>query len=211
VNGAEPWRLPDIETLPKMEIQHDPGTAGTFRPYLRDPETLVRPWVVPGTPGKEHRIGGLEKADITGFVSYDPDNHEKMVRLRAEKVERIARDIPALEVEGPRQGDLLVLGWGSTYGAISSACRDLRSEGVEVSNAQLRYIHPLPANVGNVLSRFKLILVPELNMGQMRMLLASRFKAEFVGLNKIQGQPFKIREIRAKIEELMEAGIPVAS
>jgi 2-oxoglutarate ferredoxin oxidoreductase subunit alpha len=210
VNGAEPWKLPDVDTLPKIEIRHDSG-KGEFHPYARDPESLVRPWVVPGTPGKEHRIGGLEKADITGNVSYDPENHEKMVHLRAEKIDRIARDIPALEVEGPREGDILVLGWGSTYGAISSACRDLRREDVRVSNAQLRYIHPLPSNVASVLSRFRLILVPELNLGQLRMLLSARFKANFVGLNKVQGQPFKIHEIRAKIENILETGMHIES
>ncbi len=210
VNGAEPWKLPDVDTLPRIEIRHDTGEE-EFHPYRRDPETLVRPWVVPGMPGKEHRIGGLEKADVTGNVSYDPENHEKMVHLRAEKINRIARDIPALEVEGPREGDILVLGWGSTYGAISSACRDLRREDVRVSNAQLRYLHPLPSNLGSVLSRFKVILMPELNMGQLRMVLSAQFKAHFVGLNKIQGQPFKIHEVRAKIEEILETGIHIKS
>jgi 2-oxoglutarate ferredoxin oxidoreductase subunit alpha len=208
INGAEPWKLPEVESLPHIDISHNAEPA-TFQPYGRDPETLARPWVVPGTPGMEHRIGGLEKAEGSGNVSYDPENHERMVHLRAEKIERIANDIPALKVEGERESDILVLGWGSTYGAIVSACRQLRKEGASVSNAQLRYLNPLPKNFESVISRFKVILVPELNLGQLRMVLASRFDAKFIGLNKVQGQPFKIREIRAKIDEILESEITV--
>jgi 2-oxoglutarate ferredoxin oxidoreductase subunit alpha len=208
INGAEPWKLPEVESLPHIDISHSAEPA-TFQPYARDPETLARPWVVPGTPGMEHRIGGLEKAEGSGNVSHDPENHERMVHLRAEKIERIANDIPALEVDGEREGDILVLGWGSTYGAIVSACRQLRKEGARVSNAQLRYLNPFPKNLESVLSRFKTIIVPELNLGQLRMILSSRFDARFVGLNKVQGQPFKIREIRAKIDEILESGITV--
>jgi len=209
VNGAEPWRLPDVEELKRIRITQD-ADPETFQPYGRDPETLARPWVTPGHPGLEHRIGGLEKAEGTGVVSHDPLNHERMVGLRAEKIARIAHDIPELEVEGERSGDLLVLGWGSTYGAIISACRQMRTEGVRVSNAQLRYLNPFPRNLGSILSRFKLVLVPELNLGQLRDVLAARYPGNrYMGLNKVQGQPFKIGEIRAKLEEILETGVTV--
>lgn len=203
-NGAEPWKLPKIEDLPKIEISHD-ADPETFHAYARNPETLARPWVIPGQPGLEHRIGGLEKADITGNVSYDPANHEKMVGLRAQKIARIAEDIPAQEVDGDPSGDLLVLGWGGTYGAIKSACNQLRAEGHKVSNTHLRYLNPFPKNLGTVLSRFKTILVPELNRGQLRFMLTANFpEHHFVGLNKIQGQPFKIKEVQAKVRELLD-------
>ena len=209
VNGAEPWRLPDVEELKRIRITQD-ADPETFQPYGRDPETLARPWVTPGHPGLEHRIGGLEKAEGTGVVSHDPLNHERMVGLRAEKIARIAHDIPELEVEGERSGDLLVLGWGSTYGAIISACRQMRTEGVRVSNAQLRYLNPFPRNLGSILSRFKLVLVPELNLGQLRDVLAARYPGNrYMGLNKVQGQPFKIGDIRAKLEEILETGVTV--
>ncbi len=209
VNGAEPWRLPDVEELSRIRITQD-ADPETFQPYGRDPETLARPWVTPGHPGLEHRIGGLEKAEGSGVVSHDPLNHERMVGLRAEKIARIAHDIPELEVEGERSGDILVLGWGSTYGAIISACRQMRTEGVRVSNAQLRYLNPFPRNLGNILSRFKLVLVPELNLGQLRDILAARYPGNrYMGLNKVQGQPFKIGEIRAKLEEILETGVMV--
>jgi 2-oxoglutarate ferredoxin oxidoreductase subunit alpha len=202
-NGAEPWKLPDVDALPKIEISHEADPA-TFHPYSRDPETLARPWVIPGQPGLEHRIGGLEKADITGNVSYDPLNHEKMVKLRAEKIQRIANDIPALEVDGDPSGRLLVLGWGGTYGAIKSACNRIRRTGGKVSNAHLRYLHPFPKNLGTVLSRFETVLVPELNLGQLRYMLTANYpKTHLVGLNKVQGKPFKIREVQTKIQELL--------
>jgi len=202
-NGAEPWRLPDVSALPKIPVSHE-AKAETFLPYGRDEVTLARPWVIPGQPGLEHRIGGLEKAE-TGYVSYDPANHEKMVRLRAEKIARIADDIPALQVDGEASGELLVIGWGGTYGAIKSACDQLRAEGHKVSNAHLRYVNPFPKNLGSVLSRFETILVAELNLGQLRFLLTGTFpEHHYVGLNKVQGQPFKIREVKAKVEQILK-------
>jgi 2-oxoglutarate ferredoxin oxidoreductase subunit alpha len=202
-NGSEPWKLPRVEELPDFapELRIDPEG---FAPYRRDPETLARPWAVPGTPGLEHRIGGLEKEDVTGNVSYDPMNHERMVRLRAEKVERVAREIPELEVEGEPEGELLVLGWGSTEGAIKGAVRLLRERGVGVSRAHLRWLNPFPRNLGDVLSRFEKVLVPELNSGQLALLLRARFLKDVVTLSKIQGRPFFRAEIEARILELLE-------
>lgn len=203
-NGAEPWKLPDIDTLPRIEISHasDPKT---FQPYMRNPDTLARPWAIPGAPGLEHRIGGLEKQDVTGNVNYEPLNHEKMVHIRAEKIARIADDIPAQKVDGKASGKLLVLGWGSTYGAIVSACKQVRTEGLEVSNTHIRYLNPFPKNLESILSRFETVLIPEMNLGQLKSILQGRFPGTYVGLNKVQGQPFKIREIVAKIKETLNA------
>lgn len=202
-NGAEPWPIPKVESLPKFPVKFatDPTT---YKPYSRDPQTLARQWAVPGTPGLEHRIGGIEKEDVTGNVNYEPENHENMVRIRAEKVARIADDIPPLEVVGDAEGgDLLVIGWGSTYGAIDQAVGRVRRRGGKVSAAHLRYLNPFPANLGEVLSRFEKVLVPEMNLGQLRMLLRARFLVDAHGINKVQGQPFKIKEIEKKIEELL--------
>lgn len=201
-NGSEPWRLPEIDDLPDLapELRTDPEG---FAPYLRDPETLSRPWALPGSPGLEHRIGGLEKADLTGNVSYDPENHERMTRLRAEKVERIARRIAPVEVEGPAEGGLLVLGWGSTEGAIKGAVRALRDRGVEVSRAHLRWINPFPENLGEVLSRFDKVLVPELNLGQLALLLRARYLKDVITMSKVQGRPFFRSEVEAKILEVL--------
>jgi 2-oxoglutarate ferredoxin oxidoreductase subunit alpha len=202
-NGAEPWRLPKVEDLPQFPVTFRTDPEG-FQPYKRDPETLARPWAIPGTPGLEHRIGGLETEDVTGNVSYDPKNHEFMIKVRAEKVERIANDIPDLEVVGdPEGGDLLVLGWGSTFGAIDQAVARVRSRGGKVSAAHLRYLNPFPSNLGDVLGKFQKVLVPEMNLGQLNLLLRARFLVDSVGLNKVQGQPFKINEIEKKIEELL--------
>lgn len=202
-NGAEPWAIPKLESLPKFQVKLATDPTG-FRPYNRDPETLARVWAVPGTPGLEHRIGGIEKEDGSGNVSYDAENHEKMVHLRAEKVARIANDIPPVEVLGdPSGGDLLVIGWGSTYGAIDQAVGRVRRRGGKVSCAHLRYLNPFPRNLGEVLSRFDKVLVPEMNMGQLRLLLRAKYLVDAIGLNKIQGQPFKIKEIEQKIEELI--------
>jgi 2-oxoglutarate ferredoxin oxidoreductase subunit alpha len=170
--------------------------------YARD-ERLVRPWAIPGTPGLEHRIGGLEKEDKTGDVSYDPINHENLVRIRAGKIALIADEIPLLEVHGPADGDLLVLGWGSTHGAIFSAVERARAKGRRVACAHFRYLYPWPKNVGEILRRFKKVLVPELNGGQLLWLLRARFLIDAAGYSKIQGNPFSIREIEAKIEELV--------
>jgi 2-oxoglutarate ferredoxin oxidoreductase subunit alpha len=201
-NGAEPWRIPSNGELPKFEVKFRIEKEG-FQPYLRDPKTLARPWAVPGTPGLEHRIGGLEKEDITGNVSYDPQNHEHMVRLRAEKIARIAADIPHVQVLGKDSGPLLVVGWGSTYGAITSAVEELQAKGRPVSSIHLRYLNPFPANLGDVLKRFERVLVPELNLGQLSLLIRARYLVDAVGLNKVQGKPFRVSEITRAIEELL--------
>lgn len=200
--GSEPWLVPDVASLPKIDpnFAHD---AATFKPYARDPETLARPWAIPGTPDLEHRIGGLEKADITGNVSYDPGNHDKMVRLRAEKIQRIAQDIPNIEVDGDEAGGLLVLGWGSTYGVITTAVQRARAEGKKVSAAHFRHLNPLPPNMGEVLARYDQVMMPEINLGQMRMLLRAQFLVDIHGLNKVSGRPFTIAEIERKIAELV--------
>ena len=176
-----------------------------FLPYKRD-ERLVRPWAIPGTPGLEHRIGGLEKEDVTGNVSYDPANHEHMVRTRAQKIANIANDIPrAGRSTGPAEGDLLVVGWGGTYGAIADGRASGRQrKGRKVAHAHLRYLNPMPKNTGEVLKRFKKVLVPELNAGQLRLLLRAKFLVDAVGLNKVQGKPFLVSEIEAKIEEMLQ-------
>jgi 2-oxoglutarate/2-oxoacid ferredoxin oxidoreductase subunit alpha len=200
--GAEPWRVPSTDDLPSIGIENHTDRA-TFQPYARDPKTLARPWAVPGTPGLEHRIGGLEKAHVTGNVSYDPDNHHLMQTLRAEKIARIADDIPPLEVDGPTDGELLVLGWGSTYGAIRSAVERLQEEGHSVAHAQLRYLNPFPRNTGDVLRSFGKVLVPEVNMGQLSMLLRARYLIDVIGLNRVRGKPYRISEIRSAAEALL--------
>jgi 2-oxoglutarate/2-oxoacid ferredoxin oxidoreductase subunit alpha len=200
--GAEPWRIPDLADLPSIGRENHPANS-TFFPYARDPETLSRPWAIPGTPGLQHRIGGLEKADVLGNVSYDPDNHHRMTLLRAEKVSRIAADIPDLQVFGPPEGDLLVLGWGSTYGAIRSAVERLQSDGRSVAHAQLRHLNPLPTNTGTVLRSYRRILVPELNLGQLLMLLRARYLVDAVGFHLVRGKPFKISEIAEEAERLL--------
>jgi len=203
-NSAEPWPIPKLEELPKIEIRHptEPNHDGQFMPYKRD-ERLVRPWALPGTPGLEHRIGGLEKEDVTGNVSYDPLNHEQMVRTRAQKIANIANEIPPLSVKGPESGDLLVISWGSTYGAIMAAVERAQRKGLSVACAQLRYLNPMPKNTGEVLRRYKRVLIPELNTGQLRLLLQGRYLVDCVGLNKIQGRPFLVSEIEEKIHELL--------
>ncbi len=203
-NGSEPWRLPAIEDLPDLRVEFRTEPQG-FAPYLRDPQTLARPWAIPGTPGLEHRIGGLEKEDVTGNVSYDPENHERMVHLRAEKVARIAEGIPELAVHGEAGGRLLVLGWGSTLGAIRGAVQMARTEGLTVSHAHLRYLNPFPRNLGAVLSRFERVLVPEMNLGQLAFLLRGRYLADVVPFSKVQGKPFFRSEILGRIRELLEA------
>lgn len=202
-NGAEPWRIPDVSALKKIPVEHPgPGLNGApFLPYQRN-ERLARPWAIPGTPGLMHRIGGLEKQDITGNVSYDPENHQHMVNVRAKKVANIADDIPLQEVVGPKEGDLLVLSWGGTYGACTSATQRCRAEGLSVAHAHLRYLNPFPKNLEQILRSYKKVLVPELNMGQLCMLIRSRFLIDAQGLNKVQGKPFTVHEVMAKIREL---------
>jgi 2-oxoglutarate/2-oxoacid ferredoxin oxidoreductase subunit alpha len=198
--GAEPWRIPDSAEFPPIPVQHPTAAGGG--PYRRD-ERQVRSWAVPGAPGLEHRIGGLEKEERTGVVSYEPLNHERMVRIRAEKIARIADDIPDLVVDGPAEGDLLVVGWGGTFGAIAAAVRRARADGLSVSQAHFRYLNPMPRNTGDVLRRYKKVLVPELNTGQLVQLLRSEYLIDAVGLNKVQGRPFLVGEIEEKIRHVL--------
>jgi len=210
-NGAEPWRLPQIDELPDLRplvnFATEPNHDGEFWPFLRDPETLARPWAIPGTPGLEHRIGGLEKADGPGNISYDPANHHRMTELRAAKIARIAADIPALTVDDPT-GDarVLVLGWGSTFGPIAAAVRRVRARGLAVARAHLRHLNPFPANTGEVLSRYERIVVPEMNMGQLRQLIRAHYLVDARGYNRVAGLPFTSKELEqaivAHIEEI---------
>jgi 2-oxoglutarate ferredoxin oxidoreductase subunit alpha len=209
--GAEPWSIPNVADLPSIKVENAPASDKPgFRPYQRDPETLARPWAVPGTPGLEHRIGGLEKLDELGTVSYDPDNHHRMNLLRAEKVARVARDIPPTEIYGDTTGDLLILGWGSTYGSIRSAVERLQSRGKRVSHAHLRYLNPLPADLGEMLKNFKHVLMPELNAGQLRMLIRAKYLVDAVGFNLVRGKPFQIGEIEAKAESILGESVEAA-
>ena len=205
-NGAEPWRVPDVEDLPHIAVQNATadGLEGEFHPFVRDEETLARPWAVPGTPGLEHRIGGLEKADITGHISYDPANHERMSHLRAEKIARVATDIPPLEVEGDADADVLVLGWGSTYGPIRAAVERARGEGHRVAQAHLRYLSPMPANTAEVLGRFDRILLPEKNLGQLAKVLRAELGIDVVPYSRITGLPFRAAEIHDRLVDLLE-------
>jgi len=200
--GSEPWRIPVLADLPDISVENATDPA-TYRPYQRDPDTLARPWAVPGTPGLEHRIGGLEKADVTGNVSYDPDNHHLMQTLRAAKVAGIADDIPPLEVFGPETGDLLILGWGSTYGAIRSAVERLTADGRSVAHAHLRHLNPFPANMETVLRSYRQVVVPEINLGQLLMLIRAKYLIDAVGYNRVRGKPFRIAEIVAEAERLL--------
>ena len=212
-NGSEPWLIPDVETLPQLPVDfvtepNHEAADGTpeFWPYLRDRDTLARPWAVPGTPGLEHRIGGIEKSDGSGNISYDPANHDSMVRLRQAKVDGIARDIPPLEVDD-RDGDadLLVLGWGSTYGPIGAAVGMVRESGGKVAQAHLRYLNPFPANTGEVLARYRRVLIPEMNLGQLAMLIRSRFLVDAISFTRVRGMPFKADELADAIKDVSES------
>ncbi len=217
-NGAEPWLIPSPASLPKIPVRfatapnapaagngHGNGEGHTaFLPYLRD-KRLVREWAVPGTPGLEHRIGGIEKEDRTGNVSYDPLNHHHMVQTRAQKIANIAQEIPELSVMGPAEGDVLVCGWGGTYGSIVTAVQRAQRKGLKVAHAHFRYLNPMPRNTAAVLKRYKKVLVPELNRGQLRLLLRAEYLVDAVGLNKIQGRPFLVSEIEEAIEKLVRA------
>ncbi|MFL5793793.1 MAG: 2-oxoacid:acceptor oxidoreductase subunit alpha [Actinomycetota bacterium] len=207
-NGSEPWLLPDVASLPDISVPFatEPNHEGDFWPYLRDEATLARPWAVPGTPGLEHRIGGLEKADGTGNISYDPENHDRMINLRAAKVAGIANDIPRLEVDHQDGSRLLVLGWGSTYGPIGAAMRRVRASGARVSVAHLRHLNPFPANLGEVLGDYDKVLIPEMNLGQLRMLVRARYLVDAVGYNKVRGLPFKAEELADAIIGLLDEG-----
>ena len=201
--GSEPWRVPSVSDLPDISVPNAVKGDGPFWPYLRDPETLARPWAVPGTPGLEHRVGGLEKADVVGNVSYDPDNHHRMQLLRQAKVAGIANDIAPLEVYGPERGDLLMLGWGSTYGALRSAAERLQADGRAVAHAHLRHLHPFPANTEAVLRSYRTVLIPEVNLGQLLMLIRARYLIDAVGYDRVRGKPFRIGEIVAEAERIL--------
>jgi len=201
--GTNPWRIPNIEELPELSTNFVTYSEG-FAPYKRDPATLARPWPVPGVQGLEHRIGGLEKEDVTGKVSHDPLNHQKMVSLRQAKIDKIADDIPLAEVEGEPAGDLLIVGWGSTYGAIKTAFDKMRADGKKLSYLHLHYLNPFPKNLGNLLSCFKRVVVPELNMGQLRTMLQSKYLTPVIGMNKVQGLPLKASEVEEGITKLLQ-------
>ncbi|MFI7028340.1 2-oxoacid:acceptor oxidoreductase subunit alpha [Microbispora rosea] len=206
-NGSEPWRIPEIDELPDISVlftTEPNGDDGAYLPFKRDPETLARPWAVPGTAGLEHRIGGIEKADGTGNISYDPDNHDKMVRLRQAKIDGI--DVPDLTVDDP-DGDarVLVLGWGSTYGPIAAAARRVRAAGHKVAQAHLRHLNPLPANTGEVLRSYDKVLLPEINLGQLAMLLRARYLVDVISYNRVRGLPFKAAELAAVIQDVIES------
>jgi 2-oxoglutarate ferredoxin oxidoreductase subunit alpha len=216
-NGAEPWKIPDMTKYPGLSVVHPTGPnsdgtqfhevaegeAGKFLPYKRD-ALLSRPWAVPGTPGLEHRIGGIEKQDVTGNINYEPANHEHMTRTRAQKIANIAETIPDLEVFGPADADLLVIGWGGTYGSITTAVERAQRKGQKVARAHLRYLNPMPRNTEAVLKRFKKILVPELNGGQLLWLLRAKYLVPAQGLNKVQGRPFLVSEIETAISEALK-------
>ncbi|MCU0242407.1 MAG: 2-oxoacid:acceptor oxidoreductase subunit alpha [Vicinamibacteria bacterium] len=201
-NGAEPWRIPRFADLPAIPVSFrtDPNN---FQPYARDPVTLARPWALPGTPGLEHRVGGLEKEDVTGRVNYEALNHERMVKLRAAKLQAMQRVLPPVVPLGDREGDVLIVAWGSTFGVIEVALRAQRAKGRKLGHIHLRHLNPLPPDLGDHFSRYKHILVPEMNLGQLRFVLQATYRIEAIGLNKVQGQPFKQAEIEAKIEELL--------
>jgi 2-oxoglutarate ferredoxin oxidoreductase subunit alpha len=201
-NGAEPWKIPTLEELPDIPVRYRTEREG-FMPYSRDPNTLARPWALPGTPGLEHRIGGLEKQDVTGNINYEPLNHERMVRLRAAKVAAVVQDVPDAVPAGDPDGDLLLVGWGSTYGPITAALRAQRAKGRRIGHVHLRHLNPLPKNLGEVLTHYRKVVVPEMNMGQLLWVLRAKYLVDAEGLNKIQGKPFKQSEIEAKIEEVL--------
>jgi 2-oxoglutarate ferredoxin oxidoreductase subunit alpha len=205
-NGSEPWLLPDVEALPELSADFtvEPPEDGVFLPYARDPETLARPWALPGTPGLQHRIGGLEKADGTGNVSYDPDNHDLMTRLRARKVAGIAADIPELEVDDPDGASLLVLGWGGTYGPIAAGVRRVRQGGGRVAHAHLHYLNPFPRNLGDVLRSYDRVLIPEMNLGQLAHVIRARYLVDAIPYNQVRGLPFTAAELEMMLEEVVK-------
>jgi 2-oxoglutarate/2-oxoacid ferredoxin oxidoreductase subunit alpha len=205
-NGAEPWRIPSPAKLPQIPVSFaaQPNAGEDFWPYLRDDVTLARPWAIPGTPGLEHRIGGLEKADGTGNISYDPDNHQLMTQLRAAKIKAIEEDIDPLEWDGDVDARTLVVGWGSTYGAIGAAVRRLRARGRKVARAHLKHLNPFPKNTGEVLARFDNVIVPEMNMGQLSKLLRAEFLIPTISINQVKGLPFRAGDLEARIEEHLD-------
>ncbi len=222
-NGSEPWRIPQVEDLPSIdpafatETNHVATTAkgeekAEFWPYLRDEETLARPWAVPGTPGLEHRIGGLEKGDGHGNISYDPANHDYMVRIRQAKVDRIAESLPPLEVDDPSgKARVLVLGWGSTYGPIGAACRRVRKAGMSVAQVHLRYLNPFPKDLGEILKRYDTVLIPEMNLGQLALLIRAKYLVDAVGYNQVNGMPIKAADLAEALTNLIEETEPSSS
>ncbi|HEX2501042.1 MAG TPA: 2-oxoacid:acceptor oxidoreductase subunit alpha [Methylomirabilota bacterium] len=203
-NGAEPWLIPDPKNLPDIDVRFRTEPEG-FHPYAREEATLARPWVRPGTPGLEHRIGGLEKQDVTGNVSYDPDNHDLMVRLRAEKVRRVAQEIPPTTINGPAGGDLLVVGWGGTYGAITAAVEEAQTAGKSVASIHLRHLCPLPPDLGQILRQYRRVLVPEINSGQLVRVLRAEYLVDAVGFNRVRGVPLATQDIVDAINQLVES------
>jgi 2-oxoglutarate/2-oxoacid ferredoxin oxidoreductase subunit alpha len=203
-NGSEPWLIPDPKSLPDIPVSFRTEKEG-FQAYLRDAATLARPWVRPGTPGLEHRIGGIEKQDGTGNISYEPDNHDHMVRTRAEKVRRVAQEIPATVVNGPESGDVLVVGWGGTYGAITAAVEEAQMEGKSVASAHIRHLNPLPPDLGQILRQYRRVLVPEINSGQLVRVLRAEYLVDAVGFNRVRGMPLASQEILEAIHQLLEA------
>jgi 2-oxoglutarate ferredoxin oxidoreductase subunit alpha len=201
-NGSEPWLIPAPDSLAEVsaDFRTDPED---FQPYSRDPETLARPWTIPGTPGLEHRIGGLEKEHLTGNVSYDPANHQKMCELRRDKVQRVQQDIPPTEIFGSESGDLLVIGWGSTHGAITSAVEGAHKDGLSVSSIHIRHLNPLPPDLGDILGRFDKVLVPEMNLGQLVRVLRAEFLIDAKAHNKVTGQPLGVSEVRKAIDDTL--------
>jgi 2-oxoglutarate ferredoxin oxidoreductase subunit alpha len=206
-NGSEPWALPNLSSLPRFDVIHRTDPTNYFV-YQRDERTLARAWVTPGTPGLEHRIGGIEKDALTGNISYAPDNHEKQTKLRQAKVDRVAQDIGELDLSGPESGDVLVIGWGGTYGALRQAQQALLAQGKQVSHAHLRWLSPLEPGLAKIIHNFKHVIVAELNMGQLRMVIRDKFLIDAQGLNKIQGLPFKVREVQDAVEKLLTDGAP---
>jgi 2-oxoglutarate ferredoxin oxidoreductase subunit alpha len=212
-NGSEPWLVPDVATLPRFEPDFATGPNHTaadgseeFWPYLRDPETLARPWAIPGTKGLEHRIGGIEKADGIGTISYDPDNHDKMVRLRQAKIDAVARTIPGITVDDPSEAaKVLILGWGSTFGPIGAACRLVRTAGGSVAQAHIRHLNPFPSNLGEVLKAYDKVIVPEMNLGQLALLLRAKYLVDIVSYNQVRGMPFKSDELAGVITDVLES------
>src|SRR5437773_2518858 len=201
-NGSEPWLIPDPTTLPTIDVQFRTEKEGFF-PYLRDAATLSRPWVRPGTPGLEHRIGGIEKQDVTGNISYDPDNHDHMVRTRAEKVRRVAQEIPPTTINGPATGDLLVVGWGGTYGSITAAVERAQAAGHSVASIHLRHLNPLPPDLGHILREYRKVLVPEINSGQLVRVLRAEYLVDAVGFNRVRGLPLASEELLEAIHQLI--------
>src|SRR6266540_363773 len=203
-NGSEPWLIPDFKTLPDIPVEFRTDKKG-FAPYLRDPATLARPWVRPGTPGLEHRIGGIEKQDVTGNISYEADNHDHMVRTRAEKVRRVAQEIPPTVVNGPESGDVLVVGWGGTFGAITAAVEEAQLEGKAVASVHIRHLNPLPPDLGQILRQYRRVLVPEINSGQLVRVLRAEYLVDAVGFNRVRGMPLASQEILEAINQILEA------